>query len=301
MNLRQLELFLRVAKTKSFQKCAQEAFTTQSTVSQHIASLEEDLGVQLLERSRGGVWLTEAGKIVFAHASRILGEVRATEEEMRRFKGMKETTLRIAASTVPSTYLLPSALSRLFELFPGIAIDVKQRSSRQVVELIRDHEADVGVVGNRFGEKGIYYERIGAEVIRLVVPPAHPWASRGSILPGELAGEPIVARTAGSGTEKTVVEALRAVGVEMPGHAVRLRVETSEAVKSAVMAGIGVSFLSGLAVKRELERGDLAAVAVEGLNIERDFYLIRRSTLNPPPAAALFCELIVKSLPNKGT
>ena len=295
MNIRQLELFMAIVRTGSFQGAAKDSFTTQSTVSQHIALLEEELGVQLLERSRGGVWMTEAGKALYGHARNVIGELTAAREAITDLSRAGNGTLRIAASTVPATYLVPAALAAMGECFPGISVDLRQRNSGQVAELLLEHRSDVGVVGQKPEEKSLTGEFLLKEEICLVCGPRHPWAGRRSVGVSEFKDTPFVARTEGSGTEKTVLEKLQAKGADLDSHNVKLRVETSESVKAAVAAGIGVSFLSRLAASAEIARGELVCVPVDGLKIERDFFLIRRATFRMNKVASAFWEEMIRT------
>lgn len=290
MNLRQLEAFLAVAEHGGFSAAAREALLTQSTVSQHVAALEAELGAQLLERSRNGVTLTEAGKILRRHARQALVELRHAREAIGKARGLAETTLRVAASTIPGGYLVPSVLARLCQRSPGLTVVLRQGDSRETVDRVVGREADVGVVGSRFEEKGLLYEPVGGDEIRLTLPAGHPWAGRAAVALAELAGEPFVGREAGSGTARTVGEALAAAGLDPGSLAVRAHMGSSEAVKAAVLAGLGVAFLSDAAVRREVDRGELSLIAVEGLRIARPFYLVRRTGRELPAAAAAFWD-----------
>ena len=295
MILRQLEVFLAVIDSGSFSAGARNANTTQSTVSQHIAALEAEFSVRLLERSRNGVILTEAGEIFNKHARRILGEVRGTNEAMNRYRGIEDATLRIAASTIPGTYLVPRVVADLCARLPHLAVRQVQGDSREVIEAVINQGVEVAVVGNRFEERGLTYEPVGNDEILLVVPGEHPWAARPSVKVDELVEAPFIVRESGSGTAKAVVEALSQAGMDVSRWRIRLSVGSNDAVKAAVIAGVGISFLSGLAVRNEVDRGILAVVPVEGLQILRHFCLVRRTNRELTPAASAFWELMIET------
>jgi LysR family transcriptional regulator, low CO2-responsive transcriptional regulator len=301
MNLRQLEVFLSVVEQGSFSGAAQESLLTQSTVSQHIAGLESELGVRVLERSRNGIRLTEAGKILLKHARHVVGELRATEDAIRRFRGLEETTLRIGVSTVPGTYLVPPILTQLSERFPRLHTVVIQGDSRDTGERIASRDVEAGVVGSRFEERGFAYTPIGKDQICLVAPPGHPWARRSSISAEDLYEGLFVMREVGSGTAKTVFDALEAGGVDAARLRVRAQIGGSEAVKAAVIASLGVSFLSEVVVRRDVDRGDLVIVPVDGLRITRPFYLARRSGRELSQTAAAFWDLMLATYGTSGT
>ncbi|MCC7142937.1 MAG: LysR family transcriptional regulator [Candidatus Eisenbacteria bacterium] len=295
MNLRQVEIFLSVIEHGSFSAAARGSHVTQSTISQHVAALEEELGVQLLERSRNGVRLTDGGRILQRHARRLLGELRSTETAFRRFRGLEEATLRIGASTIPATYLVPTVLARLCEQFPTLDAVVLHGDSRETSERIASREVEVGVVGARVDERGFTFAVAGSDRIRLIVYPGHPWIERRSISLSDLSEARFVAREAGSGTGRAVIEALRLAGVDTDRLRIRAEVGNSEALKGLVMARLGVGFVSDLAIRREVERGELAVVEVDELVIERPFYLARQSGRELAPASAAFWDLMVST------
>lgn len=293
MILRQLEVFLAVIDSGSFSAGARNANTTQSTVSQHIAALEEEFSVRLMERSRNGVNLTEAGKIFNKHARRILGETRSINEAMRRYRGIEDATLRIAASSIPGTYLVPQVVAELCGKFTRLSVKLVQGDSREVIEAVINQGVEVAVVGHRFEERSLTYAPFGTDKIFLVVPREHPWVSRPSVSVDELVDAPFVVRESGSGTAKTVVEALVQAGIDVSRHRIRLSVGSNDAVKAAVIAGVGISFLSEIAVRSEVERGVLAVVPVDGLQIIRKFFLVRRTNRELSPAASAFWDMML--------
>ena len=295
MNFRQLELFVAVVDHGSFSAAARESLLTQSTVSQHIAALEEELDVRLLERSRNGIQLTDGGKILLKYARHVVGELRATQAAIRRFRGLEETTLRIGVSTIPGGYLVPPVLARLCRQYPNLSVVLLQGDSRETAERIANRELEAGVVGSRFEQRGFTYTPVGRDVICLVAPPGHPWTEKRSITLQDLREGSFIVREPGSGTAKTVAEALEAAGVTGDQLRVRAHLGGNEAVKAAVMAGLGVSFLSEIAVRREVERGDLAIVPVKGLRISRRFYLTRRTGRELSAPVAAFWDLMLST------
>lgn len=294
MNLRQLEVFLSVVEQGSFSSAARDSGLTQSTVSQHIASLEQELGVKVLERSRNGVRVTEAGKILLKHARHVAGELRATQEAIRRYQGEEECSLRIGVSTVPGGYLVPPVLAKLCERHPKLHAVLYQGDSQVTADRIASREVEAGVVGSRFEERGFAYTPIGLDRIGLVAPTGHPWTRRDSIGVRDLVECPLIMREPGSGTGRTVIQALERAGIVTGELHVRARVEGIEAVKASVMAGLGLSFLSEIVVRREVEHGDMVVLPVEDLDISRPFYLARRSGRALSPIVGAFWEMMIE-------
>ena len=288
MNIKQLEVFLAVADTGSFSRGATTTFITQSTVSQHIAALEREFDIPLFDRTGKGALLTEAGKILAEHARRVLASLGEAELALRRFKGAEEAELRVGGSNIPADYLIPAALPRLLSRFPGVTATVCQGDSRGILDKLLREEVELCVVGSSFPLEGVEFLPMGTDLIRLVVGRDHSWAGRGEITVAELAGESLVFREPGSGTGKSVLEALALVGLNPAGLRIKAVLGSNEAIKQAVMGGVGVSFVSDLSVQQELARGELATVSVEGVVIVRRFYLAVRSGRTLSPAAQGF-------------
>jgi DNA-binding transcriptional LysR family regulator len=288
MNLKQLEVFLAVAETGSFSRAAQATFITQSTVSQHISSLEAQFGLKLLDRTGKGVFPTAGGKILLEHARQIVSKAREVPLFMKRFKGLEDAFLKMGASNIPGNYLIPAALSAFFERYPGVACTILLGDSRETLDRLQNEEIEIGIIGTFFDEKGIDFEPLGRDKIVLVVKGNHPWAGRKSIRPKELLSERYIIRESGSGTEKTVREALVKAGIEPSQMKVRASLGSNEAVKQAVINGIGAAFISEMSIQKELTQREVAVVKVQGLTISRSFFLVRRLRRDlSPPARAL--------------
>lgn len=294
MNLRQLEIFLAVAESGSFSKGAEATFLTQSTVSQHISSLERELGIRLLDRTAKGAIATEGGKILADHVRRILAQVRDIPPTINRFKGLEDVSLTVGASNIPGDYMIPEALPDLLERFPRLSITVIQGDSREIMAKIEQHEVEIGIVGSKFIDDGFSFVPVGRDRIILVAGRGHPLYGKGNMSVEELTRQPIVSREPGSGTGKTVKEALAAIGIDPEKLKVRISLGSNEGVKQAVTHGAGIAFLSELSVRRELERGELAEIGIPGLEIIRQFYLASRTGRELSPAAAAFGSAMVE-------
>ncbi|KAF0219230.1 MAG: LysR family transcriptional [Geobacteraceae bacterium] len=292
MNLKQLEVFLAVAESGSFSRGAEATFITQSTVSQHISALEKEFGVKLLDRTGRGALLTSGGKVLLQHVRRIIADAREIELIMNRFKGVEDVTLSVGGSNIPGNYMIPAALPLVLERFPGLKITLLQGDSREILGRIAREEVEVGIIGSRFEDEGFTFTPLGKDEIRLIVSRQHKWRKRKSVALEELLEEEFILREPGSGTGKTVREALAKAGVSPDRLKVRAWLGSNEAVKHAVAGGLGISFLSEVSVRRELARRELAEVHVRGLRISRHFYLASRSGRELSPAAAAFAGVM---------
>ncbi len=289
MNIKQLEVFVAVAETRSFSRGADQACISQSTASQHIAALEESCGVRLLDRTGKGAVPTEAGKLLLHHGRKVLAQLKRTESAMALFARGDVAELSVGGSTIPCTYLLPRIISRVAATSPSLAIRTRQGDSREAIQLLAREEVEVAIVGSRTDNETITFHPLTRDLIRLVVGRPHPWFGVNRLSLDDLTAEPLVLREEGSGTGRAVYEALQMAGVDPRSLRVRAWMGSSEAVKQGALLGIGAAFLSDLAVQAELERGELAVVELAGIEMERTFYLASRRGRDLSPAARVFC------------
>jgi DNA-binding transcriptional LysR family regulator len=291
VNLKQLEVFINVAETGSFSKGAEASLITQSTVSQHIFALENEFGLKLLDRTGKGAMLTEAGKLLLEHARHLVDYAREIPAAIGRFKGLEETKLQIAGSSIPAEYLIPSVLPQLMERFPGMTITLLHGDSREVLNKVLSEEVEIGVVGARFTDEGLDFAPFITDDLILVAPAGHRWAGR-VIEKDELASEPFVMREKGSGTGRTAVRALGKAGIDIDSLQVAAYLGSNEGVKRGVMAGVGVSFVSSLSVQKELTQGSLVQVPVQGMLIKREICLATRKGRELSPGAVAFSAVL---------
>ncbi len=292
MNVKQLELFVTIASTGSFSKGAEAACVTQSTASQHIATLEEFCGVRLFDRTGRGAVPTEAGKIMLTHAQQVLKSLKEVEQAMLQFRRADGVELSIGGSTIPGTYLLPKAVAALRVSDPGISVKVEIGDSSEILAKLREEHIEIAIIGATADERQFTSESLGPDVILLVARAGHSWCERSEIQPEELLKEPIVMREKGSGTNDVVDVALRRHGIKTADLKVSSVMSSSEAIRQAVLAGCGVAFISELAVREDLKNGGLVAINLAGLSITRTFSLVSRKGRVLSPAAELFSRML---------
>lgn len=291
MNLNALRLFAAVVEHHGFSRAADAVHVSQPAVSKAVRELERKAGVPLLERGgRGvrGVRLTEAGVALYARARRIFSEERAAEEELRAQRGVELGTLRIGASTTIATYLLPELLAAFDRLHPGVELLVASLNTRAVVERLLEYELDVALVEGPVGAAGVEVLPWREDRLVVIAAAAHRLVGRG-VEASELARERLLVREPGSGTRAVGEAALGALGVE---PARTLELGSTEAIKRAVAAGLGVAIVSRAALDAELELGTLAMLDVEGLEIRRPLSRLSLSGRPPSRAARVFEALL---------
>jgi DNA-binding transcriptional LysR family regulator len=294
MNLKQLEVFVAVAETGSFSKGADISCITQSTVSQHISALEHQLGLRLLDRTGKGAFPTPAGKKLLKLARQVLADVERIHQELRQFKGVEDVSLNVGGSTIPGSYMIPDALPVLTRRFPRMAISLVEGDSQDILDKLAREEVEIGIVGATFPDKGFTFQPFATERLILVAGQQHPLTQAGPVSVARLAEADFIFREPGSGTGKTVGEALRAVGIDAGTLRMRARLGSNESVKHVVAAGLGISFVSELSVKKELERGELVRIELEGMEMSRTFYFAVRTGRELSPAARAFMEVMTE-------
>ncbi len=292
MTLRQLELFIAVAETGSFSRGAEAIYLTQSTVSQHVSSLEEEVGTRLLDRDRNGAFLTAAGQVFLQHARRILAERDLLLQALAAFTGLEEASLDIGASNIPANHLIPAILPVLAKQHPGIALTVQTGDSREMLDKLLSAEVELAVVGSRSGDKRIMSLPLVSDLLVLVVGPQHLWWQRQEISVEELTAALFVMREAGSGSEQALLEEFRRLGVVVEDLTVAARLGSNEAVCRTVASGFGCAFVSERSVQRELQTGELWRVSVTGMRVGRQFWLASLRGRTPSPAAQAVAELL---------
>jgi len=269
MKLDQLRAFLAVYENGSFTAGAATLGRTQPAVSRRVQLLEQHLGIALFERIGKSLYPTEAGRRLATEAERLLGDVARLEERVGR-PGARQ--LRIGASTTPGLYLLPRLLGGFHRAHPEVALDCVIENTERVSELLLRNALDLGLVGGQAKAPSLLSRPVASDRILCVCGPDHPLAARPSLEAAELAGATWVVRERGSATQRQVERALAKAGVH-PERRIALR--GPEAIKALAREGLGIAFLSSCALEDELLNGELVALSVQGLALERTLYLVQ--------------------------
>jgi DNA-binding transcriptional LysR family regulator len=271
MTIRQLEVFLAVAHAQSFSRAAERIHLSQPTLSEHTRDLEEELGVSLFVRHSRSVSLTEAGRVFEDYATRVVATLAAGRQALAELNNLKRGSLVIGASTTPGTYVLPALIARFRKQYPGITVALRIGNSRQVEERVRDGEVELGIIGGHM--LGPSERCVAAGIVddlQLIVPPDHPEPGP-TISRARLAREPLLIREEGSATRQVTERMLRQAGVVFRPA---MELDHTETIKRAVMAGLGVAFVSRFAVDEEIRAGRVRALAVERVTMRRHFHII---------------------------
>lgn len=285
-----LETFAKAAQLSCFTAAARALGLTQAAVSQRIRALEETLGQALFHRGGGRVLLTEAGQRLYPFAERILGLHDQARAEVTRRKAPVGGELTLAASSIPGEHLLPALLADFRQRQPHIQIRVTVTDSRLVLRQIEQGKADLGLVGGRGDSPHLEFRSFACDQMVVVIPAVHPWQRRKRVRLAELCRQPLILREAGSGSRWCLEQALAHAGRSAADLHITLELGSNEAIKEAVLRGLGCAVLSTQVVAKELRAGTLHALTVSGLPLQRDIFVVwdRRRVLTIP--ARLFLD-----------
>src|SRR3990172_2297040 len=277
ITLQQLESLISLVEAGSYTKAAANLFLSQSSLTKQIQNMEVAAGTKLVNRGSAGITLTPEGQILYGYAKRVTQLRDEARERVEQLKNQDAGHIYIAASTTPATYILPQLLTHVLPAHPDMKIHIQMHDSDEVLQMILNNQAEIGFIGKEASNKKILSERLCKDRLVLAVPPHHRLAGQQSVTIAELVQEAFVIREHGSGT-RAIFEAFlqRQGGNRLSQFNVVCEVGTTEAVKEAILAGLGISILSIFAVKRELEQGLLKPVDIIECSMERHFYIIYR-------------------------
>lgn len=288
MDLRRLEIFAKVAELGSFSRAADALFLTQPTISEHVRSLEDELGVQLLDRLGRGTTPTRAGLLLLGYAQRMLTLAREAQQAVDQLQGRMSGELAVGGSTIPGEYVLPALIGAFKTKYPDISIALLIGDSRQVSGWVEDGRVEVGVVGARPAGRALESRELMTDELVVVVPAAHAWAERRTVTLAELRGEPLIMRERGSGSREAMERALAEVGLDLSTFRIVGEMGSTQAIKQAVRASVGISLISRRAVEDECRASLLACVKIKDLKIARAFYLVTHRDRTRSPLAQAF-------------
>ena len=253
MNLKKIQAFILVIEKESFSLAAEIAGVSQPSISQSIRSLEEDLGVTLLKRTHSIIQPTPAGTYIFDMGKAILDQWYIMEEGVKAFQGTITGTIKIGASTIPGTYLLPRWIGNFKKLFPKVNATIEIRDSDEITTLLLNRKIDFGIVGSPPESSSIYSKVVAKDSLALIVPIGHPLLStKNTITLDDITSFDFILRDPGSGTRKTMENILDTYGILTNELQCVAQFGSTEAVISAVEEGLGISFVSKLAATRAL-------------------------------------------------
>ncbi len=265
-DLASLDLLTTVAERGSISEAAAQHFITQPAASMRLRTLEQVLGVQLLERTPAGSRLTPAGAATVEWARPILDGMRSLIAGAAALRHETRARLNVAASFTIAEYLMPQWLKSLVAATPTTAVNLKMGNSATVLEMVVNGGVELGFVEGPRPPARLRWRTIRDDTLVVVVAASHRWARRKVITPDDLAGTPLILREVGSGTRDVLDVALGALGLEAQPL---VELASTTAIKAAVLTGDGVAVLSLLALGEEIRSGRLTVVPCPSLDLSR--------------------------------
>jgi DNA-binding transcriptional LysR family regulator len=297
MDTRQLAAFCAVVERKSFSQAAERLGVTQPAVSLQIRSLEQRLGRQLLDRSGRRVEPTEAGRLLYASAQRLLAlEEHLLEELQADDEGAVTGTLELGASTGPGGTVVPLLLCEFREQHPDVRVRLTVSDTQTLVDQVANRELELGIVGAARRHRGVTFEPFFRDEVVLACPAGHRLAGK-TISLDALKNEQLIVMQEGAGVRQVIEDELRKAGLRLRDLDVSLELGLQESVRSAVLAGHGIAFISRLAVDADLDEGRVVTARVRGLDPVREIFLARAGGRSETRAARAFVAFAQERLP----
>ncbi|UUM11780.1 selenium metabolism-associated LysR family transcriptional regulator [Clostridiaceae bacterium HFYG-1003] len=292
LNLKQLRVFLTVAEMGSFTGAAMKLFLSQSTVSSHIQALEEDLCVVLfLREAKKQIRLTKEGNRLIPYAREIISRCDALEHSL---SGYVEKELVIGASTVPAQSFVPRYVSEFLKKHPGTSVSIHTGDSEEILNLLMNHEIQLGFVGTHYNRQSLTYEAVGEDHLVLVTPnlPEFFQMKERGVYGRELLDQPLILRETGSGTQAMVDFYLNRLEGRKKPLAPVVRTSDPGCIKELVRLGTGVALMSARTVQDAVKTGQVIQFELEEIPVVRRFYMIHRKKGGLSELGQSFLELV---------
>ena len=282
-------VFGAVATHLSFSRAAEELSISQPGVTFHIKALEREYGAELFERVGKRLYLTDAGRTLAAYVQRLSLVEEEARVALEELKGLESGLLVVGASATIGIYLLPEVLGEFRKRHPGIKVSLRVGNKRHTVERLLRNELDFGLVAGPVDESNLVTEPYLNDELVVIVAPSHRFAREPVVFPGELRRETFLVRESGSGTQERMEERLGQLGIE-PADTMQLG--STEAIKQAVAANLGVSIASRYSVEAELASGRICAANVPALKMQRHLLLLHHKDKRLSKTAIAFRLLL---------
>jgi LysR family transcriptional regulator, low CO2-responsive transcriptional regulator len=291
VTLRQLRVFASVARHLSFVRAAEELHLSPPAISMQVKELEEQVGLPLFDRSGRTVSLTTVGEYVLAHAKRVLAVMKDAEDMVARFRGLQGGVLDIGMVTT-ANFFLPQLLALFRAEHPNVDVRLHVGNNReQLVRLMQNHDVELTVMGRPPKELATRAEPFAMHPHVLATALDHPFTRMERVPAAALAREGFIVREQGSGTRAALEEFM---AEHRLGLQITMEMASNEAIKQAVMAGMGVSLLSLHTIGLEWSNGLIAAPPVEGLPLMRRWNVVNTAAKQLSPAAEAFRYFVLE-------
>jgi DNA-binding transcriptional LysR family regulator len=280
-----LKVFRTVAEHLSFRKAAELLFLTQPAVTLQIKALEEDLGIRLFDRAASKVSLTKQGAILLCHAKKLATIALEATQELSAGEVQLSGTFALGVSTTIAQYVLPRFLARFLAEHPRLQLSVRSANTDAIVRLLLDGKVSIGLIAGPARQRGIHAEPFMEDELVLIAPPDFEFDQMSH---SQFTAWTLLLREPGSGSRRVVEAALSKAGLKLNLFKNVIELDSTEAIKSAAEAGLGLGFVSYYAISKELELRSLKLAEVDGIRISRPYSVVSRTGPEPSGAAGAF-------------
>ncbi|MCG0276456.1 MAG: LysR family transcriptional regulator [Thermosediminibacteraceae bacterium] len=298
MNINLFKSFIAVAETQSLSRAAERLFVTQPALSQQIKQLETLFSVQLIKRTNRGIVLTEAGRILYDYAKRIVSTYEDLEKNMNDFRASISGNLIVGASSIVGGYAVPCSIFIFKEKYPETNIKLKVGNRSQILTELRDGAIDVAIVEGEKPYGNFVSSEIASDEMVVIAPNREPWNGKNILMLEEFLSQPIIMREEGSGTRQMVEKCLMEAGIEKSSLNIVMELSSADSIKAAVEAGHGISIMPRLAIRKELFNKTLVALKIEGVPLVQKIHLAYKREKAQSQAAMAFIKFM--HTPNRG-
>lgn len=295
MEFNQLESFVSVVKHNSFSLAAKELFITQPTVSNNIQNLEKELCTTLLDRNSKTIRLTDSGKIFYKYAIELINMRAKAKHSIMEHSTTIEGEIEISASSIPEQYILPYIIRDFTHIYPDVTFTVNHKNSKDLVDEISNGKLHYGIVGAKYSFDNLEYIDFYEDELLLGVAnnENYPWPNDTLLDLDVLYSEKLILRKSGSGTRRLIEQKLNKVGISLGDLNVISYIDSNEMIKQMIQLGLGVSFISKIAVQNEVELNKIKTFRINGLTLKRSFYFVYNKNRTLAPVIEAFKDFLI--------
>jgi len=281
----QLESFISVVKHNSFSYAAKELYITQPTVSNNIQNLEKELNTTLLNRTSKTISLTDAGEIFYKYAVELINIRDKAKYMLSEHTNKLEGEIEITASSIPEQYILPYIIKDFTKIYPKISFSMTHKNSKEIIDDIMEGKLNFGIVGAKYHSDMLEYIDFFEDELALCVPNnnSYPLSEDDYMDMNALFSEKIILRKKGSGTRRLIEHKLSSLDIDLEDLNIVSQIDSNEMIKKMIELGLGISFISKIAVKNEIDLKLIKPLRIKGLELKRCFYFVysKNRTLSP--------------------
>lgn len=294
MDFKQLESFIAVVDFNSFSKAAEKLFLTQPTITTHIQSLEQELGIVLFDRSNKRIMLTDSGNMLYKYATDIINLRDTALMYLSKNFEKVEGNLEITTSSIPGEYLIPYIIKDFINKYSNIKFKIIRKNSEKVIEDIRNGYVNFGIIGGKYDFEFLECIDFFDDNLVVITPNTRSYPSDINELDIDfLFKEKVIIREKGSSTRLLIEKALEDRKIKLSKLNIISSIEDNETIKRLVELGVGISIISELAVKKEIELGLVKAYYLKDFNLRRKFYFVYHKNRYLSPIDQAFKNFIV--------